>query len=288
MSTIETRTLEAPGVALAYDVRGDLRSGETVLMLIGSPMGAAGFASLASHFPDRPVVTYDPRGVERSVRTDDAQVSTTEEHADDLHRLIDAVGTGPVDVFASSGGAVNGLALVARHPEQVRTLVAHEPPLSNLLPDREVLAAAAEDIHSTYLARGSGHAMAKFIRLVMQEGEFPADYLDQPEPDPAMFGMSADDDGRRDDPLLGQDPGSTTIYQPDFESLAAASTRIVLAAGVESASQMTGRAAAAVAAHLSQGLTLFPSHHAGFLDGEYGRRGEPDAFGARLREVLGY
>jgi pimeloyl-ACP methyl ester carboxylesterase len=251
-------------------------------------MGAAGFASLASHFPDRPVVTYDPRGVERSIRADDAQVSTTEEHADDLHRLIDAVGTGPVDVFASSGGAVNGLALVARHPEQVRALVAHEPPLSNLLPDREVLAAAAEDIHSTYLARGSGPAMAKFIQLVMQEGELPADYLDRPEPDPAMFGMSTDDDGRRDDPLLGQNPGSTTIYQPDFEALAAASTRIVLAAGVESASQMTGRAAAAVAAHLRQELTLFPSHHAGFLGGEYGQQGDPDAFGARLREVLGY
>src|SRR4029079_15421712 len=98
-------------------------------------MGAAGFATLGSHFPDRTVVTYDPRGAERSVKADPAGPSTPQEHADDLHRLIEALGAGPVDLFATSGGAVNALALVARHPEQVRTLVAHEPPLLTLLPD---------------------------------------------------------------------------------------------------------------------------------------------------------
>ena len=99
-------------------------------MMIGSPMGASGFDILGGHFPDRTIVTYDPRGVERSVRTDDATTSTTEQHADDVHRVIAAVGGGPVDLFASSGGAVNALALVAHHPEDVRTLVAHEPPLA--------------------------------------------------------------------------------------------------------------------------------------------------------------
>ena len=130
--------------------------------------------------------------------------------------------------------------------------------------------------------------MAKFIRLVMQEGEFPVDYLDQPEPDPAMFGMSADDDGRRDDPLLGQDPGSTTIYQPDFEALAAASTRIVLAAGVESASQMTGRAGGCCRCAPQSGPDRVPQPPRGLPRWEYGQRGDPDAFGARLREVVGY
>ena len=108
-----------------------------VLLLIGSPMGAGGFATLAGHFTDRTVVTYDPRGVERSIKADPASPSTPEEHADDVHRIIAELGVGPVDLFASSGGAVNALALVARHPEQVRTLVAHEPPLAALLPDRE-------------------------------------------------------------------------------------------------------------------------------------------------------
>src|SRR5580765_5669033 len=152
MTTIHstTHTLQVPGATLAYDVRPDATTTEPVLLLIGSPMGAAGFATLSAHFADRTVVTYDPRGADRSQKTDPTSPSTPEDHADDLHRLIDALGTGPVDLFASSGGAVNGLALVERHPEQVRILVAHEPPLFQVLPDRDAAMAAARDIHETY------------------------------------------------------------------------------------------------------------------------------------------
>src|SRR5260370_24108338 len=100
-------------------------------------MGAAGFVTLAGHFADRTVVTYDPRGAGRSQRTDGALETTPDEHADDLHRLIAALDAGPVDIFASSGGAVNALALAARHPEHLRTLVAHEPPAFRAPPDSE-------------------------------------------------------------------------------------------------------------------------------------------------------
>ena len=130
MTEPKTHTLDVPGAVLHYDVRSDEASTQPVLLIIGSPMGAAGFGTLAGHFTDRTVVTYDPRGADRSRRTDGAAETTPEEHADDLHRLILALDAGPVDIFASSGGAVNALALVARHPEQVRTLVAHEPPAS--------------------------------------------------------------------------------------------------------------------------------------------------------------
>src|SRR6188472_4354807 len=136
MTDATSRTLDVPGATLAYDVRYNDTSLKPVLLLIGSPMGASGFGTLASHFPDRTVVTYDPRGVERSTKADPASQSTPEQHADDLHRIIEALG-GPVDLFASSGGAVNALALVAAHPEDVRTVVAHEPPLAAILPDAE-------------------------------------------------------------------------------------------------------------------------------------------------------
>ncbi len=126
MTEPTTHTLDVPGAVLAYDIR-QANGNAPALLLIGSPMGASGFGSLAGHFTDRTVVTYDPRGVERSTKADPTSPSTPEQHADDLHRLIDELGVGPVDLFASSGGAVNALALVAKHPEQVRTLVAHEP-----------------------------------------------------------------------------------------------------------------------------------------------------------------
>src|SRR3954471_21063289 len=108
-----THTLEVPGAVLCYDVRASDPAGGPVLVMIGSPMGAAGFTTLASHFTDRTVVTYDPRGVERSERKDPELEVTPQVHAADVAAVIEAAGGGPVDLLGSSGGAVNGLALVA-------------------------------------------------------------------------------------------------------------------------------------------------------------------------------
>jgi pimeloyl-ACP methyl ester carboxylesterase len=286
MTEPTTHTLDVPGAVLTYDVRTGDAGTAPVLLLIGSPMGASGFGTLASHFTDRTVVTYDPRGVERSVRTDDASESTPDAHADDLHRLISELNSGPVEIFASSGGAINALALVAKHPEVVRTLVAHEPPAAQVLPDREQALAANRDIHETYLRNGFGAGMAKFIAFVSQKGPVPADYADRPDPDPAMFGLPTDDDGSRGDPLLGQNMISASHYQVDFDALRAASTRIVIGAGAESEGELPNRAAKAVAERLGTKPVTFPSGHAGFLGDEFGQRGEPDAFADTLREVL--
>ena len=200
--------------------------------------------------------------------------------------LISALDAGPVDVFATSGGAVNALALVARHPEQVRTLVAHEPPASQELPDREQALAACVDIHETYQRSGHGPAMAKFIMLVAYDGPLPADFADRPAPNPADFGFSTEDDGSRNDPLVGQNIVSCNHYQHDFDALRAASTRVVIAVGAESGQTLAARAAVAVAERLGTPHVTFPSDHGGFLGGEYGQTGDPDAFAATLRQVL--
>ena len=281
-----TSTLQAPGAVLTYDVRRNPDSGEPALFLIGSPMGASGFGTLANHFPDRTVVTYDPRGVERSTKDDPASQSTPEQHAEDLHRIIQALGGGPVDLFASSGGAVNALALVAAHPDDVRTLVAHEPPLASIVPDSEFALAACRAIADTYQQRGMGPAMAMFIGIVSHRGRIDAAYVAQPAPDPAMFGLPSEDDGTRTDVLLGQNLVTCTGYEPDFDALRAAATRIVVAVGEESEGQLARRGGEAAAARLGIEPTHFPSDHGGFLGGEYGQSGKPDEFAASLREVL--
>ena len=286
MTEPKSGTVDAPGAILHYDVRSQDSSDEPALLMIGSPMGAEGFVTLAGHFTDRTVVTYDPRSSGRSQRTDGALVTTPDEHADDLHRLISALGTGPVDIFASSGGAVNALALTARHPEQVRTLVAHEPPAFRELPDSKSALAACADIHQTYERSGFGPAMAKFIALLMHQGPVTAEYLSQPAPDPAAFGLPAEDDGSRNDPLVGQNMPSCPEYRHDFDALRAASTRIVVAVGEDSTAVVTGRAATAVAERLGTPAVTFPGDHGGFMGGEYGTTGKPDAFAATLREVL--
>jgi pimeloyl-ACP methyl ester carboxylesterase len=288
MTDPNTHTLEVPGVNLTYDVREpEADSGAPPLLLIGSPMDARGFVSLASHFSDRTVVTYDPRGVNRSERTNGTRESTPELHADDLHRIVSALDAGPVDVFASSGGAINALALVASHPDQVRTLVAHEPPTVQVLPDREQASAAVQNVRETYLRDGIGPGMGKFIALTSTPGPIPADFADQPAPDPAAFGLPEhEDDGDRNDPLLGQNLISCTHYEPDFEALQKASTRVVVGVGAESEGQMAYRGGVGVAERLGSEPVTFPSNHGGFLGGEFGFKGDPDGFAATLREVL--
>jgi pimeloyl-ACP methyl ester carboxylesterase len=280
-----TNTLDVPGATLTYDVRRNEASTEPPLFLIGSPMAAAGFGTLSSHFSDRTVITYDPRGSERSVLSKPDSPVIPDDSADDLHRIIQEVG-GPVDLFASSGGAVNALALVAKHPEDVRTLVAHEPPLASILPDREHALAATRAVHETYQNKGWGAGMAHFIAVVSHRGPFTAEDAAQPAPDPAMFGMPTEDDGNRNDVMLGKGIKAIPPYEPDFDALRRASTRIVMAAGEESEGEMANRGAYAVAERLGTTVVVFPSHHGGFLGGEYGQSGQPDAFAAKLREVL--
>ncbi|PWW24365.1 pimeloyl-ACP methyl ester carboxylesterase [Geodermatophilus normandii] len=280
---LDTRTLEVPGAVLTYDVRPG-PDGAPVLLLVGSPMGAEGFGTLAGYFTDRTVVTYDVRGAGRSRRTDGAPTNTPEEHAGDLSALIDAVG-GPVDLFATSGGAVNALTLVARRPEQVRTLVAHEPPSVRYLPDAEEASAATHAVAEAYRQGGRGPGMAAFIRLVGHRGPVTAD-LAGPAPDPAVFGLPTEDDGSRDDPLLAQNMLLSTHAEFDLAALQAASTRVVVAVGEGSEGQLARRGGEGVAAALGTAPVLFPGDHGGFLGGEFGQAGKPEAFAARLREVL--
>jgi pimeloyl-ACP methyl ester carboxylesterase len=287
MTEATTHTIDAPGAVLTYDVRPGSDADKTPLVMVASPMAAAGFTTLAGHFTARTVVTYDPRQSERSKLTTDAD-PTPETHADDIHRVIQvAVGPGPVDVLASSGGAVNMLAFVAAHPDVVRTLVAHEPPLVSALPDRETALAAVHDVRDTYERDGLGPGMAKFLGLIMHRGEVPADWTDRPAPDPAQFGLPTEDDGSREDPMLGRGHiVNITGYEPDYAAIKAAPTRVVLAYGIESDGLVTQRAVMCVADALGVEPTRFPSDHGGFLGGEYGQTGDPDSFAARLREVL--
>src|SRR5215216_8015205 len=281
--------LETAEADIAYDVHGPLPTadGRPPLLMIGQPMDASGFGALASHFPDRTVVTYDPRGLGRSVRKDGRVDHVPTVQADDVHAVIEALGAGPVEMFASSGGAVTALALVAAYPDDVVTLVAHEPPLIPVLPDAEAAERARAGVRDAYEAKGSSAGMAAFIAMTSWQGEFTDEFFAQPPADPAQFGMPTEDDGSRDDPLLSDRSWAVSSYRPDVDALAAAPTRIVIAVGEQSLSTFTGRTAVATAELLGQQATVFPSHHGGFLGGEFGYAGEPEAFARKLREVLG-
>jgi pimeloyl-ACP methyl ester carboxylesterase len=285
MDMTTTHVLETAEV---YGVDGPLPTadGRPPLFMIGQPMDATGFATLAELLPDRTSVTYDPRGLGRSTRKDGRVDNTPTVQAEDVHALIEALGVGSVEMFASSGGAVTALALVTAHPEDVTTLVAHEPPLIAVLPDAAAAKRARAGVREAYEAGGRVAGMAAFIAMTSWRDEFTEEYFAQPAPDPAQFGMTAEDDGSRDDRLLSDRSWAVTDYRPDVEALAASPTPIVIAVGEESLGTFTGRTPIATAELLSQRATVFPSDHGGFMGGEFGYAGQPEAFARKLREVL--
>ena len=285
---IQTHELASSEAMIVYDVRGPLppRGGRPPLMMVGAPMDASGFTSLASHFDDRTVVTYDPVGTGRSLRRDTDAAYTPERNAADMHRVIGALDAGPVEMFATSGGAVSALAMIVAHPDGVSTLVAHEPPLLSLLPDAERAFAAEQAVQVVYDKRGWGHGMAAFLALNSWSGEFTDEYAQRTAPDPGEFGLPVDDDGSRDDPLLSGASNPITAYRPDPDALARVSTKIICGVGVESRGLITGRTSEAIANALGKQVVEFPGDHGGFLGGEFGQHGEPEAFAATLRSVL--
>ena len=280
-----TSTVRAPGAVLAFDVREpQTPSDHRPVFIFGSPMGASGFEQLVRHFDDRTVITYDPRGMERSTREPDSEL-TAEVHADDYHSVVEAAGLGPVDAFGSSGGAMCALAWVVAHPEGVATLVAHEPPLLALLEDREMAIKANADIVDTYQREGFGPAMARFIQLVMRQSLLPDDYLDQPAPDPAQFGLPTEDDGSRDDLLLA---GNLAMppFMPDAEAMRSSSVRVIPAIGALGEGGLARRGGQALAELLGVEPVIFPGDHGGFAANEWSPDNDPAAFAAALRKLL--
>ncbi|MEO3807556.1 alpha/beta hydrolase [Sphaerisporangium sp. B11E5] len=263
-------TLEVPGARLYYEVRG---SGPLVV-LIGAPMGAAAFAPLAGLLAgDHTVLTTDPRGTGRSAVEDAGQDSTPEMRADDLSRLIAHVDAGPAAVFGSSGGAVSGLALVEAHPEQVGVLVAHEPPLIELLDDAGHQRGLTDDIVATHQAGDRAGAWRKFLAqagIELPEPVFQQMFGD--DRDPAVL---ADDDH-----WFGHELRPTTRWRPDLAVLRSSPARVVIGIGEDSTGEICDRTSRALAAALDLEPALFPGGHIGFAD-------DPAGFAPRLREVLG-
>src|SRR5438132_1763499 len=219
--------LVTAGADIVYDVHGPLPAadGRPPLFMIAQPMAASGFSTLASYFSDRTVITYDPRGLGRSVRKDGKVDNSPTVQADDVHAVIEALGVGPVEMFASSGGAVTALALVAAYPDDVTTLVAHEPPLIPVLPDADAAERARGDVRQAYEAKGSNAGMAAFVAMTSWRGEFTDEFFAQPPADPAAFGMPTDDDGSRADPLLSERSRAVSSYRPEVPALTAGSSR---------------------------------------------------------------
>lgn len=266
----QTRYLSVPGARLCYDIQG---SGP-LLAMIGSPMGSRGFAEIAGLLARTyTVLRYDSRGILRSSVDDPAQDAGPELLADDVSQLITAMEAGPAFLFGNSGGAVTGLALLARHPELVRVLVAHEPPLVELLPDRDELGAAISEAGDTYTGTGRDAGLRQYTALTgIQFGRRSM------APDTETF-TPPDNVRAILDRFFLNILRPTTRYRPDTAALRESASRIVVGAGTDSQGQLYHRCAVALARHLDIPVVGFPGGHTGFQE-------EPKQFADLLNRVF--
>lgn len=272
MSIAKTGELAVPGASLYYQMRG---AGPLLLVLQGGAADASGFDGISNHLLDRyTILTYDRRGLSRSTLDEGAAAPRIETHGDDAHRLLAALASEPALVTGCSIGALIALELVARHPEQVRMLVAHEPPVTELLPDAERALAwqSQQEVEEAFRREGLAAAMKKFMELTGVNYQDREPGVEMPKPTPNAAANAAF--------FLTHDAPAARQYQLDIAALQAAATRIVPAAGSTNREFWIHHCASALADRLGRPLVEFPGGHAGFAS-------HPRAFAARLQEVLG-
>ncbi len=263
-----THVLKVPGARLYYEVRGT----GPLLLITAAPMAAAAFAPLAEALAgDHTVITHDPRGISGSTLDDPDQDSTPEVRADDVAALINALGAESADVFGTSGGAVTGLALVARLPGRVRTLIAHEPPLLELLPEAAERRLWVEDLIGTFPREGQRPAWKEFLAAAGFDDN--DDVHAEPPREPSAQALA---DGAH---FFAHEIRGTTRYVPDIATLKAAPTRLIVGIGADSGGSDTYRASTALAQLLSTRPIEFPGDHTGFL-------AQPQSFATTLSAVL--
>jgi pimeloyl-ACP methyl ester carboxylesterase len=278
--------VDVPGGRAYYEVRG---SGP-LLLVIGQPMTSAGFGPLADVLADdHTVVTYDPHGVGESTVDDPSLAVTPEIEADDLAQIVDALNGERADVFGSSGGAVAALAFAARHPDKVGTVIAHEPPVAELLPDAPYIRAVVDDVENAYRTDGTGAAWGKFVSLVMYDGQVTEDGVPPAAwPPPGADGEGADAAGLPPEPSEKQRADDElfflrmlkpfTLYEPPVDVLRSGQPRVVVGVGTASRREVARRSADALAEQLGTSPVIFPGDHGGFM-------ADPEGFATTIRKV---
>jgi pimeloyl-ACP methyl ester carboxylesterase len=253
-TTIRTGTLDVGDAAIHWEVRG----AGAPLLLHAAPMTGTAFEPLADLLADRfTVVTSDPRGINRSTVVDRQAISTPEDRAGDLAALVDHLELGPVVVFGSSGGAVSALSLAQQHPSLVDTVIAHEPPLIELVEDRDELRAAEHELVDIYREEGRTAYWRRFLEVAAIE--LPPSMFEM------IFGHEPTEDELRDERFgVEQMLVETATWEPDIEALNDAPVRILPAVGEESTGQLCDRTTRALAERLDVGLLVMPGDHTGF------------------------
>ncbi|MGA5701844.1 alpha/beta fold hydrolase [Peterkaempfera bronchialis] len=269
-------SLQVHGATLHYEVRGQ---GPPLLLIPGGTGGAASFDGIADDLAtEYTVATYDPRGMSRSTLDDPEAEQRVAEHADDAFRVLELLSPGePARVFGASSGAITALHLLTAHPECVERVVAHEPPVVEVLPDASEHRALIARVQTTFRTQGLMPAMAVFAAGLKKDGDTTEPKAEIRLPPHAA---ARAEQTMADLPyFVGRIVPGFMSYAPDIHRLEALSDRLVLACGQDSRGELPYRPAAFLAERLGMELRHFPGGHTGLTT-------HPAEFSELLRKTL--
>ncbi|MCM1967416.1 alpha/beta fold hydrolase [Streptomyces sp. G1] len=283
--------MRVPGAALHYEVRG---RGPLLLLIPGGTGGAAAFDGIVDALAaEYTVASYDPRGLSRSPLDDPESEQSVAEHAEDALRLLDLLSPAePARVFGSSSGAITALHLLTARPERLVRLVAHEPPVVEVLPDAPAHRAFLARVRDTLDAEGLMPAMGVFAAGLKgaEDGDDGSAGRGDRAPDPpARAGLPPAAAARVERTMgdlpyfLGRIVPSFMAYSPDLRRLEteAVAGRLLLAGGRDSVGELPHRPAAFLAERFGRELLHFPGGHTGLST-------HPAEFGGVLGQAFLY
>ncbi|MFG2232554.1 alpha/beta fold hydrolase [Streptomyces sp. NPDC048723] len=269
-------SLRVNGATLHYEVRG---RGPLLLLVPGGAGGAAAFDGIADHLAaEYTVATYDPRGMSRSSLDDPAAEQRVAEHADDALRIVDLLSPGePARVFGTSSGAIAALHLLTARPERLVRVVAHEPPVVEVLPDAPDHRLLLARVQETLRTRGLMPAMAVFAAGLRKDGDTTG-----PEAAvrlPPQAAARAERTMANLPYFVGRIVPGFMSYLPDIDRLGTLSDKLVLACGQDSRGELPYCPAAFLAERLGTELLHFPGGHTGLTT-------HPAGFGELVRKAF--
>ncbi|MGI5171587.1 alpha/beta fold hydrolase [Spirillospora sp. CA-253888] len=276
MTAPTTGALRVDGATLHYEVRGE---GPLLLLIPGGTGGAASFDDVADALAaEYRVATYDPRGMSRSALDDPEAEQRVEEHAADALQIMELLSPHePARVFGTSSGAIVSLHLLTAHPERVERVVAHEPPLVEVLPDAADHRALIARVREAFRSEGPMRAMQAFTTGLKEN-----DRSTGPKPEvrlPPQAIARIERSMVNMPHFIGRVVPSFMSYTPDIARLETLSDRLVLACGEDSRGELPYRPAASLAERFGMDLVHFPGGHVGLTT-------HPAEFGELLRKAL--
>jgi pimeloyl-ACP methyl ester carboxylesterase len=273
-----TGHLRVDGATLHYEVRG---SGPLLLLIPGGAGDAASFDGIADDLATGyTVASYDPRGMSRSPLDDPQATQRVAQHADDVFRLLELLSPDtPARVAGCSSGAIVALHLLTTHPGRIERVVAHEPPVVEVLPDAAEHRALLARVQDTFREEGLMPAVAQFAAGLRRPGAAAPVAAETAVELPPQAAARAERTMANMPYFLGRIVPSFMAYVPDLDRLAALSDRLVLAGGADSRGELPYRPAAFLAERSGTELIHFPGGHTGLST-------HPAEFGELLRKVL--